>query len=139
LYGAYLSGANLSGADLYGAYLSGANLSGANLNKTRGLYPIVPETGSFEGYKKLRGGVICRLLIPTDAARVGGYTSRKCRAEFAQVLEGEGVSLTTPYNKVTYKVGETVRPDRWDPDPCVECSAGIHFFLTRREAEEFSM
>ena len=135
---ANLSGANLSGANLRGANLSWANLSGADLTNTKGLYPIVPETGSFEGYKKLADGVVCHLLIPATAGRVGGYTGRKCRAEFAQVLDGEGFSLTPYYPKATYKIGEIVKADQWDPDPRIECSGGIHFFLTRREAEGYS-
>ena len=132
-----LHGADLSEASLSGASLSGANLSGADLTNTKGLYPIVPETGSFEGYKKLAGGVVCCLLIPATAGRVGGYTGRKCRAEFAQVLDGEGFSLTPYYPKATYKIGEIVKADQWDPDPRIECSGGIHFFLTRREAEGY--
>ena len=121
-------------ANLYGANLGGANLFGANLDNTQGIYPIVPESGSFEGYKKLNNGVICHIQIPATAGRVGGYIGRKCRAEEALVLEGEGVST---YNAMVYRVGQTVKPDSWDPDPRVECSHGIHFFLTRKEAEEY--
>lgn len=29
------------------------------------------------------------------------------------------------------------RPDKFDPDVRVECSHGIHFFLTREEAETY--
>ena len=36
---------------------------------------------------------------------------------------------------VHYKVGETVYPDSFDEDRWNECSNGIHFFMTRREAE----
>lgn len=36
-----------------------------------------------------------------------------------------------------YKAGETVKPDSFDPNPLVECSYGIHFFITRSEAEAY--
>jgi len=136
LSGADLSGANLSRADLSGANLSGADLSGANVENVKGLYQIVPEVGEFTVFKKLRKGVIATLLIPKDAGRVGGWVGRKCRAEKAVVLEGEGFSLYDSGFK--YEKGATIIPDEWDSDPRVECSSGIHFFLTRKEAEEYN-
>ena len=36
-----------------------------------------------------------------------------------------------------YRVGETVRPDKWDENRFNECSNGIHFFITRIEAENY--
>jgi hypothetical protein len=36
-----------------------------------------------------------------------------------------------------YKTGCEVFPDSFDPDPRVECSHGIHFFITREEAEAY--
>jgi hypothetical protein len=142
LSGADLSGANLSGADLRSADLSSADLRSADLSGAKGLDPkhvrrsqIVPETGSFEGYKRLGGGSICRVRIPAEAARVGGLIGRKCRAEYVEVIEGDGVSSHD--GKTKYEPGLTVKPHKWDPDPRVECSGGIHFFLTRLEAEEY--
>jgi hypothetical protein len=94
---------------------------------------IVPESGSFHGFKKLAHGLICEIEIPADAGRVGGWTGRKCRAEKAIVISGNGYSK---YNAdFVYYPGAIVIPDSWDPDPRVECSHGIHFFLTRKEAE----
>lgn len=37
--------------------------------------------------------------------------------------------------KVIYRAGEVVRSDKYDDDPRVECTHGIHFFLTKEEAE----
>jgi hypothetical protein len=86
------------------------------------------------GWKKLEGGVICQLLIPAGALRFGGIISNKCRAEYAVVLEGAGVSDFDP--SFQYGFGQTVKPlDPFDPNPFAECSSGIHFFLTRAEAE----
>jgi len=39
--------------------------------------------------------------------------------------------------KTEYKVGETVKPDSFDDNPFVECTHGIHFFITRQEAEDY--
>ena len=142
LYGANLTGADLTGADLTGADLTGANLYGANLygvkNFTYENLLIVPETGSFHGWKKLRGGVIAELLIPARAGRINS-TGRKCRAEYVKVLKlyGGKVGVSSHDGKTKYVVGKIVRPDSWDPDFTKECTHGIHFFLRRSEAEEY--
>jgi hypothetical protein len=141
LIGANLRRANLRGADLGGADLRGANLVGAYLVGAKDVPAlavaqtrIVPD-GELLVWKKLAGGHLCRLRIPADARR-SNATGRKCRAEFAVVLEGEGVSRHDV--GFVYRVGETVRPrepfdeNRWD-----ECASGIHFFLTREEAEDY--
>ena len=136
LRGAYLSYADLRGAGLRGADLSHADLRGAGLTDAKGLEQtyIVCE-GDLIGYKKLADGTICKLLIPAASKR-SNATGRKCRAEYAVVIEGEGVSSYDP--TFVYKIGETVRPcgpfneDRWN-----ECASGIHFFITRKEAEEY--
>ena len=139
LAGAYLAGADLAGADLAGANLAGAdlrgaNLAGADLSELIAQRTILPD-GDLIGWKKLSKGAICKLSIPANAKRVGGLVGRKCRAEFVVVLEGAGVSL---HDSVTsYYPGKTVKPDSFDPDPVKECAPGIHFFITRAEAESF--
>jgi hypothetical protein len=100
------------------------------------LYQIVPEVGSFSAFKQLSGGTVVELLIPVNAERVGGYTGRKCRASKAVVVDGSGESKFD--NSFVYKQGKMVIPDKWDDDPRIECGPGIHFFLTRKEAEEYS-
>ena len=143
LLGASLIGANLRGADLRGAYLSGANLSEADLSGAKNVpsipWTIVPSEGDIIVYKKLSEG-ICTLLIPKEAKRLNA-TGRKCRAEFARVLnlpEGVTIGHSMYDDTFVYEVGQTVAPkepfceDRWD-----ECSSGIHFFITREEAENY--
>ena len=154
LYGADLSradlsGANLSGADLSRANLSGANLSGANLYgadlygaknaeliiaRTR----ILPE-GEIIGWKKCVGGVICKLRIPSDAKRSNAF-GRKCRAEFVDVLEviGADTGISLHNGTTEYRAGKRVTPDKWDDNWQEECSSGIHFYITREEAEAHS-
>lgn len=145
LRGADLEGANLRGADLRDAYLRGADLRGANLrgaNLDKDLPPefdVAPSHGSFIAWKKLSSGVIAELEIPVDAQRLNAYGSRKCRCDKARVVSlsngTEGFDSHT--GQLRYAVGELVTPDSFDPDRRVECSHGIHFFITRREAEEY--
>jgi Family of unknown function (DUF5758)/Pentapeptide repeats (8 copies) len=141
LSGADLSGANLSGAYLIGSDLSGADLSGAYLRNAKNIHKLVVAqtsivaSGDIIGWKKISGMVICKLLIPADAKR-SNATGRKCRASFAIVLEGEGVSLYD--SKFKYRVGERVEPrEPFDENRWEECASGIHFFITREEAENF--
>jgi len=160
LSGANLSGADLSGANLSGAYLSGANLSGADLSganlsradlseiknaslslaQTR----ITPQEGSFVGWKKLTNGVIAQLVIPHDAERVNAAGSRKCRAARVHVwnMWQDGKEITGPIagkhdRKTMYEVGKETLPNSFDPSITEECSHGIHFFMTREEAEAY--
>ncbi len=138
---ANLTGANLRDADLGGANLGGADLRGADL----GARSIVPASGAFEAWKKLSKGHVAHLHIPADAQRLSALPSRKCRASRVKVLaiyDSFGASCVGPvagtYDRnTTYTVGQTVEPDRFDDDVRVECSNGIHFFLTRQEAEEY--
>ena len=140
LTGADLRGANLTEAFLHGADLRGAYLGGANLTNTKGLdaFKVCPEVGQFIAFKKVAGTIIT-LLIPADAKRVNAYGSRKCRAEFAYVLsvENGGCSLIA-HGGFIYPQSGLVTPDSYDPDPRVECSQGIHFFITRQEALEYN-
>jgi len=130
--------ADLRGADLKEADLHEANLQGANLRAIRanyltvGLHPA-PE-GELIGWKKTKDEKIIKLLIPSDAKR-SCATTRKFRAEYVKVLEGEGWTIHPETGKkVWYRPGEIVRCDKWDPDRWNECSGGIHFFLTQEEA-----
>ena len=143
LYGADLYGANLRGADLYGADLRGANLRGAkDADYAIALTRILPE-GDIIGYKRCRDGKIVKLLIPKEAKRSHAF-GRKCRAEFAEVLEiTKGTrqlktALSNYDSSFKFKVGETVRPTApYDDDWTNECSTGIHFFITKLEAENY--
>ena len=140
LYRADLSRATLYGADLYGATLSGADLSGAeNAELIIARTQITPQEGSFVAWKKLSKGVIAKLVIPHDALRVNSIGSRKCRASKAFVYElfGATEAVDTYTGKLLYKQGEEVIPNKFDPSKFVECSHGIHFFMTREEAEEY--
>ena len=133
LYGAKLEGANLKGAKLEGAYLRGANLRGAKLPH----FQICPQEGSFIGYKKTTNGII-KILIPEYAKRTNSLIGRKCRASKVVVIGGEGVDGTgTHYTSIIYSEGKTIVCDNYDDDIRVECTKGVHFFMTLAEAEEW--
>jgi hypothetical protein len=140
LRGANLRGANLRGANLRGADLRGADLRDANLRGARLPHFQIPQGGELIVWKKVDGRLV-KLRVPADAKRTASLVGRKCRAEFAQVLEIEGADVIevsrSYYRKTVYRIDETVYPDMYDPDPRVECTNGIHFFLTREEAEEW--
>ena len=137
LVGADLRGANLVGADLGGANLEGADLRGANLENAKlPNFQLPPEKGSFIAYKKVDTGVI-EILIPEDAKRTSSLVSRKCRASHVMVLEGSGFSPTHTEKKLEYKEGEVVYADAFNDDIRVDCTSGIHFFMTKKEAEEW--
>ena len=82
--------------------------------------------------------VIVKLKIPANAKRSNSF-GRKCRAEFAEVLEvfGAETAVSNYDNKTIYKAGEIVRPDKWSDDWQNECDSGIHFFITKIEAENY--
>ena len=160
---AILHGADLGGADLYGAYLGGvdlrktnlcgpalgkASLGGATLGGAKSdvktVWPplsILAE-GTLNVWKKLKNNAIANLEIPAKAKRINS-TGRKCRAEFAKVLSivsrgGKKINIGhASHDGTEYKVGKIVKPDKYDHDFRVECSHGIHFFITREEAENY--
>ena len=145
LRGANLRNADLGGAYLIDAYLSGAYLRNADLTETKlPHFLLSPETGAFEAWKKLQGGVIANLLIPADAKRVNAISARKCRAERVEVLElfKDGVSVLESahglhQSDLVYAVGLTIEADSFNDDIRQVCTHGIHYFMTRREAEEY--
>ncbi len=143
LYGADLRGADLRGANLRGADLHGADLREAkNIPESAAAQSVIVPDGDIIGWKKCKdekeNKVIVKLLIPSKAKRSNG-SGRKCRAEFAKVLEiiGGKKAISLHDSVTEYKVGKTVKCDKWNEDRWEECGGGIHFFITRKEAEDF--
>ncbi len=139
---ANLKCAILRSADLRHANVAYADLKGARYDDTI-LNMQCPEQGSFIAWKKLRNDAIAKLLIPEEAKR-SSATSRKCRASKAEVFaiySEDGKRIDEGFSEYDssfiYRVGETVYPDKWDEYRWTECSNGIHFFTTRKEAEEY--
>jgi hypothetical protein len=107
-------------------------------------------------YKKLRDDAIATLRIPSRAARTACLSESspqmraegkfgKCRAERAFVVaieDRERRSVKTGHSfhnpNFIYEVGKEVKLEKnYDPDIRVEYVNGIHFFMTKEEAEEF--
>lgn len=129
---------------------------------------IVPSHGSFIGWKKAcvtdpdagySQYILLKLYIPADAKRLNAVTTRKCRASRAKVLAAyeytlENESGTYRYRLQRYKqpgsiqayhrggfsytVGEYAVPDSFDDDVTNVCSNGIHFFITKEEALDYT-
>ena len=138
------SDANLSSANLSDANLSGANLSGANLIDAKNAELAIAKTrilagGDLIGWKKCKRETLVKLCIPADAKRSHAF-GRKCRAEFVKVLEviGGDIAISIHDGQTKYKAGEIVRADKWCDNWQQECAGGIHFYITRIEAENHS-
>jgi len=145
---AKLGGANLIEANLREAKLGGADLSYADLRYAKNLEwtdattRIIPD-GDIVGWKKCREGIV-KLLIPAKAKR-SNATGRKCRAEYAIdkghfTFDGKKTKavFTSQYdNGFKYEVGKVIKSPEWCEDRWQECAAGVHFFITRFEAENY--
>ena len=158
LRGANLSWANLSWANLYEADLRGADLREADL-RGAALYeadlrgakgvPFIPmacpDSGEFIGWKKASDYIV-KLKILEDSKR-SSATGRKCRCNKAlvvdiQSIDGNGKAvdeITSDYDSsFVYKIGGIVSVDNFDDDRWNECAHGIHFFVNRQEAVNYS-
>ena len=136
-----LSGANLSHANLSYADLSDANLSRANLSGAKGTLIEFRKgkmlTEDIIGYKKCRGDVIVKLLIPRGAI-VFSINGRKFRTNKAKVLEIEGATKAiSEYKYMSYYVGDEFTVYDFNCEYNVECAPGIHFFKTKEEAVRY--
>ena len=155
LRGADLSGADLSGADLRYANLRGADLSGANLRGAdlRGAnIPLVEFrkgkvlTEDIIGYKKCyfkdENGfysepAIVTLRIPRGSI-VFSINGNKCRTNKAKVVAIDGTERAfAHYKYMSYYVGDEFTVYNFNCEYNKECAEGIHFFMTKEEAEDY--
>ena len=147
LRSANLNCADLSSADLRYVDLRSANLSSANLRETKNAelalarIQFIPTEGQFIGWKKCQGEFIVKLRIPAKAKRSHG-AERKCRCSEAVpvlIVDADGKNVKTAKSlhdsEFIYTVGKTAKPDGFDEDRWNVCGQGIHFYLTREEAE----
>ena len=91
--------------------------------------------------------VIVELRIPKDAKR-SSATTRKCRASKAKVISITSIDGKKHYKKAVagfnsnffYEVGKIVVPTNgYEENRWIECAAGIHHFITRDEAVDYSL
>ena len=158
LFGANLTGVNLADADLTRANLSGANLTDANLTSANlsgtdlqcaNLTDTILDekeqcrkgivlTEPMVGYKKACGGKIITLEIPVGA-KVFSINNKKRRTNKANVIDMQGETELSSIHDASFKyhVGDEIEIEDFDENYNVECGEGIHFFLTREEAEKY--
>jgi len=144
---AILASADLTDTNLNNVCLNGANLTCATIDEKEIARRCICPVGKFIAYKKVYdtagelAPTILKLEVPANAIRVGGLTSRKCRANKVKVLEAIGTTETSFRSRYdsgfVYTVGKCAKARNFNSDPRVECAAGIHFFLTKIEAEEY--
>lgn len=116
---------------------------------TIGLAMACPEEGAFIGFKKAKyhgGQALIKLLIDKDSLR-SSATTRKCRCSKATVLEI--ISLTNGRNlkyalsccdkNFKYEIGKIVKAKDFNTNRWIECSTGIHFFITKQEAINYEL
>ena len=121
-----------------------ADLSGANNAEYAQAQTYICPEGAVIGWKKalnpFGGYCIIKLRIPEESKR-SNATGRKCRAEFADVLEviGAEYAVSNYHASFEYKAGERVTAHVFEENRWNECAGGIHFFITRKEAEEYSL
>jgi hypothetical protein len=144
LRSADLRSANLSYANLSSADLRYADLRSADLKRIKHLWQIIPEEGSFIAWKKCSNQCLVKLEIPAEAKRHNSLGGRKCRASYVKTVaiwDKDGNSITeckgSHNSEIIYKVGRLTKPDKYDANPLIECSNGIHFFITKQEALEW--
>lgn len=104
-------------------------------------------------YERFLYEAILKIRIPARAKRMMcRYDNplRKCRAERAFV-EGvysnvSGREIKLPKNHglrshwapwFTYEIGKKIEPVSYDPSEYNTCAAGIHFFMSKREAQSY--
>jgi len=141
LCGVNLYGADLRYADLCGANLRCANLRGANLRGAKGKLiewrrgKVLTE--DIIGYKKCRYDVIVTLLIPRGAI-VFSINGDKCRTNRAKVIGIDGADRAySDYNNMSYYVGDEFTIYDFNCEYNEDCGAGIHFFMSKEEAENY--
>ena len=108
-------------------------------------YKIVVTAERTEGnMTTYKFGLATLYINPKDGALV--YSGYKCRCAKAFVLSikdeddvyyNEGSSVYKSDSSLRYKVGDYVVADSFDDTWDVECSNGIHFFMTEQEAWDY--
>ena len=133
----YLCDADLSNADLNGANLRGTNLYGVNGNLIEYRKGKI-LTEDIIGYKKCKNEIIVTLKIPRGAI-IFSISGNKCRTNKAKVIAIDGADRAlSKYKYMSYYVGDEFNIYDFDCQYNEECGRGIHFFMTRKEAEDYN-
>jgi hypothetical protein len=138
LRGADLTWADLTGANLYGADLSGVDLTDTILDEKEQCRKGITLTEPMIGYKKSDECKIITLEIPIGA-KVFSINNNKRRTNKVKVIDMQGETELSSMHDIDFKyhVGDEIEIEDFDENYNIECGEGIHFFLTREEAEKY--
>ncbi|MCI8321798.1 MAG: pentapeptide repeat-containing protein [Dorea sp.] len=140
-----MRGCNIEGADLFGAVLESARLEGVVSDENTKWFRLhCPEKGAFLGYKKCVNDRMVQLLIPADAKRTSA-TLPSCRCSKAKVLTIKSFDFTQNFDEAwslvdenfVYRKGEWVEVWDFNENRWQDSTTGIHFWMTRTEAEAY--
>lgn len=140
-----MGGCDIRGADLFGAVLEHAILEGIVSDEgTRWFRMHCPEKGAFLAYKKCVNDRMVQLLVPEDARRTSA-TMPSCRCDKAKVLTIKSFDFKEEFEEAwslvdedfVYRKGQWVQVDDFNEDRWQDSTTGIHFWLTREEAEAY--
>ncbi|MBO7513772.1 MAG: hypothetical protein J6T54_12555, partial [Fibrobacter sp.] len=95
-------------------------------------------TEPLTGYKKTKEGVVITAEIPAGAI-VFCINGRKCRTNKAKITDMDGREvLHSKYdNSFEYRLGQEIEIKDFNLMYNIECANGFHFFMTKKEAEEY--
>ena len=138
LYGANLTGADLTGTNLIDSELEYANLTDTILDEKEQCRKGIVLTEPMIGYKKSDEDKIITLEIPIGA-KVFSINNNKRRTNKAKVIDMQGETELSSMRDASFKyhVGDEIEIEDFDERYNVECGAGVHFFLTRKESEKY--
>jgi hypothetical protein len=115
------------------------------------LKKTLPKTGSFTCYKLVESpngiyGILCKLKVPAHAKRVTPKDGEgKSRVSEAKIVEMTNLTTGTKVKKgrsifdesFLYTLGDTVKPDSYNPSKTAVCTYGIHVFKKKCDAENY--
>lgn len=151
LKNSYIKLSNLYNNNFYGSFLKDAEIKNSRLNGSNLIETRFDEvqinlkeyrkgkvlTEDIIGYKQCLNHVIVTLKIPRGAI-VFSVNGQKCRTNKAEVIAIDGANRAySRYNRMSYYVGDKFNIYNFNCEYNQECSEGIHFFMTREEAEAF--
>lgn len=136
--------ASFKGADMKYVILDGSPINDNAVEGAKNLHipMLCPGEGSFIGWKKCRDNRVMKIQVTEGASRTGGYADaiRASEIFILEIYDGdktcsEAVCLSD--EELIYHKGDVVRDtEEFDPS-LLHDGEGIHFFLSRTEAERF--
>ena len=146
--GADLEGASFVQANLTEASLEDTNIITAEFDKTVGVYPVCPDTGSFTawtiGEDEEGNEYLVEILLPWTALRNSG-TTRRCRAnamyingitQIGESLEDDECPNSVKLKNRDFKLnlGESAIDENFEVDRFKISSTDLYFYITEEEA-----